>query len=120
MHRWLFAALLLAAPPATAAPRIVDFACRIGQGRGLSLAPADEDDSDDELACHGAVSALGGRSAGDLVAELRLVPARGPFRVVASAPLASDGALARTGDLFVSHSTWASAIDCRGGAPRLW
>jgi hypothetical protein len=54
------------------------------------------------------------------VAELRLLPPRGPFRVVASGALESDVAdRARAPDIFVPHSTWVSAVDWRARRLRL-
>jgi hypothetical protein len=104
--------------PALAAPRVTTFECRIGDGRGILPARADEDVADDELACHATVSDLGGRGAADLVAELRVLPPGGGFRTVASTALRPAGLRARTPELFLAHSAWATAIDWRRG-PRL-
>jgi hypothetical protein len=105
---------------AEAAPRIVAFNCKIGDGRRVMVTAAHEDGSDDEMSCRVSVRGLGGRSAADLVAELRLLPPRGPFRVVASGALESDATdLARAPEIFVSHSTWPSAVDWRARRLRL-
>jgi hypothetical protein len=114
------AALLLAPAGALSAPRIVGFACKIGSGRGLSLSRLAEADSEDELACHADVIGVRGRSPADLVAELRLLPAQGPFRVVASKALDDDHGIGHTGDVFITHSTWAGTVDWdRPRRPRL-
>jgi hypothetical protein len=118
---WLAAALLGPAR-VEAAPKIAAFACMIGEGRGIFLKRADEDRSEDELVCRVSLSHLGGRSASDLVAELRIVPPTGPFRVVATTVFESvEGARnrAQLDEVVVPHGTWAPAIDWRRRSPGL-
>ena len=106
--------MLAAAGAARAGPRVTSFECQIGSGRGIYPVRADELESDDELDCRAAVTELGGRGPADLVAELRLIPRRGPVRTVASVALeAATPGRARTPEMYVSHSTWASAIEWR-------
>src|SRR5688572_19963053 len=107
-------ALILAATPLAASPRIAAFACQIGEdGRTRIHATRErEENADDELHCRASLRGLGGRSPADLVAELRVLPPTGPFRVVASQPLSpgstADGA--RLSQLLVPNSTWISAV----------
>ena len=116
-------ALLLAAIPATSGPRLATFTCEIGAGRSrLFASRAREERADDELQCRASLRGLNGRSAPDLIAELRLLPPTGPFRVVASQPLspADTADAARMQELFVPSSTWVSAVDWRAkGGPRI-
>jgi hypothetical protein len=66
------------------------------------------------------VRGLGGRSPADLVAELRVLPPRGPYRVVASGALEDESPdRARGPEIFVPHSTWVSAVDWRARRLRL-
>jgi hypothetical protein len=113
----------LAAGPAQAGARVVSFACHIGDGRTQVLVPRErEDDSDDELLCRAAVSGIGGRSAQDLAVELRILPPRGSYRVVASSHLepATRRGHAEIDELVVPHATWAAAVDWRDrNAPRV-
>jgi hypothetical protein len=111
--------LLLLSGPALGGPRVTAFECQIGSGRGIHAQRDEEQESDDELACHATVSDLGGRAAADLVAELRALPPRGSFRALASAALEPAGLRARSPELYVNHSTWSSAIDWRGPSLRL-
>jgi len=120
----LVSLFLLGAPGALAAPRVASFACAIGDGGRSRLHPsrAREEQADDELLCRATLQGLNGRSPSDLVAELRVLPPTGPFRVVASQSLAagarSDGALLQ--QLPVPSTTWISAVDWRSrGGPRL-
>jgi hypothetical protein len=109
--------------PAGAAPRLAGVACEIGEkGRTrLFSSRAREEDADDELHCRASLRGLGGRSATDLVAELRVLPPGGPFRVVASQPLSpADADGARLQPLLVPSTTWISAVDWRArGGPRI-
>jgi hypothetical protein len=112
-------ALLLAAP-VHAEPRVVRFACVIADGRTRILPRAREEDLDDEMRCQIVVRELGGRSPGDLVAEVSLQPPSGPPRVAASdrlGPGERDGAELRA--LILPHATWLSAVDWRTRPPRL-
>lgn len=116
--------LLLLAPPALAAPRLAAFRCQIGEAGRTRLHPTRdrEEEADDELLCRASLQGLNGRSPSDLVAELRLLPPAGPFRVVGSQPLTAAGAAdaARLPELVVPSSTWLSAVDWRArGGPRI-
>jgi hypothetical protein len=114
------ACALAGATTAEAAPRIVAFDCKIGDGRRVMVTAAHEEGSDDEISCRIAVRGLGGRSPADLVAELRLLPPRGPYRVVASGALEDESPdRARAPDIIVPHSTWVSAVDWRARRLRL-
>jgi hypothetical protein len=115
---------LLLTPSAWAAPRLDTFRCQIGeQGRTRLHATRDrEEDADDELMCRARLLGLNGRSPADLIAELRVLPPAGPFRVVASQPLDPGGRAdaARLSELLVPSSTWISAVDWRArGGPRI-
>jgi hypothetical protein len=115
--------VMLAALPGPSGPRLATFTCEIGEGRSrLFPSRAREENADDELQCRASLRGLKGRSATDLIAELRVLPPAGPFRVVASQPLSatdsSDGA--RLQGLIVPSSTWVSAVDWRAkGGPRI-
>jgi hypothetical protein len=117
----IFTCLALApSRAAQAAPEITAFKCQIGEGRRISPSRVHEEDSDDEVACRASVRGLRGRSPADLVAEIHLLPPRGPVRVVASAPLEGDSTdRGRAPGIFVPHSTWTSAVDWRARRLRL-
>jgi hypothetical protein len=118
LQRCAVVAALLWPPAAAARPRLVRFACHIGDGRTGVLVPrAREESTDDEMRCRASLRGLGGRSPTDLVAELRLLPPRTSFRVVASDRLSAaedDRDAARLEALFVPHETWLPAVDWRG------
>jgi hypothetical protein len=108
------AALLLVAAAARNEPRVVTFACQVGDGRTRVLARALEENSDDEMSCRARVQGLGGRSAADLVAEISLLPPSGPARVAATDKLAgTDPDAAELRGLLLPHATWMSAVDWR-------
>jgi hypothetical protein len=117
----LCVALAMCLPAAAeAAPQVAAFICTIGDGRRILPTASQEMQSDDEVSCHASIRDLGGRSAADLVVEIRLLPPRGPFRTVASTALEDESATrARAPDIFVAHSTWASAVDWRARRLRL-
>ena len=124
MRLVLVSLFLLVAPRAVAAPRVATFACAIGDDgrRRLHTSRAREEQADDELLCRASLQGLNGRSPSDLVAELRVLPPTGPFRVVASQPLGpgrgADGAQLQ--QLPVPSTTWISAVDWRAkGGPRI-
>jgi hypothetical protein len=107
-------AVVLAAAPALAAPKIVSFGCRIDGRRTRVLPPAEERDSYDELLCRVTVAGLGGRSARDLAVELLLMPPDGSYRVVATSHLEPSERGRDRGqldELAVPHATWAAGID---------
>jgi hypothetical protein len=118
------AAIGLPAAAAVARPRVVAFDCHIGDGRTRILVPREREEStDDEIQCRASLRGLGGRSAPDLVAELRVLPPGERFRVVASDKLShAEGQrdAAQLEALLVPHATWVSAVDWRArGAPRV-
>jgi len=119
--RGLCVALAMCLPAeAEAAPQVAAFNCTIGDGRRILPTASQEMRSDDEVSCQVSVRNLRGRSAADLVVEIRLLPPREPFRVVASTALESESTdRARAPDIFVAHSTWASAVDWRARRLRL-
>jgi hypothetical protein len=112
-------ALVAVASAAEAAPRIARFDCQIGDGRGV-LPREEEEEADDDLICRLRLVGLGRRIPEDLVAELRIVPPVGPYRVVASAAFepTEKRDRAEVRELVVPHGTWTAAVDW-SGRPRI-
>ena len=112
------------APEAEAAPRVLGFTCHIGSGRTHVLVPREKEvNSNDEMSCRASVVGLAGRSPRDLAVELRILPPRGSYRVVATGLLEPAGDRrnrARMKELYIPHATWVSAVDWRHkAAPRV-